>query len=278
MSEVKNILHVIKKCEFCKNDFSGPPSTMARRKYCSKQCMSASKIVYLNCILCNKQFKIGKSHAKNRKYCSLQCIKKFLNVEKVCNCCNKKYTVPKCLEKSRFCSDSCRISWFKSAFKGNKSPQWLGGAINYYGPNWRTQKNKIRKLDGYQCQICGKTEKEAKKKMCIAHNIPFRSFGIKNYIKANKLNNLFCACTSCHMSFDRNNGTTGKPNKKLISVKLARTSVLLTIKQVNKWIDFNRRKRNPKFACCKCQSENICTKEFLRCLDCNSIEIRFSQI
>ncbi len=91
--------------------------------------------------------------------------------------------------------------------RGENSPHWQGGREPYYGPNWRTQRNKARCRDDHICQHCGKTKAENGQAISVAHIIPFKIFGIERYREANKLSNLISLCRKCHTTFDWDNGT-----------------------------------------------------------------------
>jgi 5-methylcytosine-specific restriction endonuclease McrA len=75
---------------------------------------------------------------------------------------------------------------------GPKNPFWRGGYEPYYGPNWFEQREKALKRDNYTCQKCGARGDD------VHHIIPFRKFGLANYLKANELSNLITLCKSCH--------------------------------------------------------------------------------
>jgi DEAD/DEAH box helicase domain-containing protein len=65
---------------------------------------------------------------------------------------------------------------------------------NQYGPNWRTQRERVRARDSYRCTICGIPE--AGRQHDVHHKIPFRTFA--SYETANQMDNLITVCPSCH--------------------------------------------------------------------------------
>lgn len=79
---------------------------------------------------------------------------------------------------------------------GEKSHAWRGGISKEpYSQNWtETLKESIRQRDNYQCQICGISQEEARKKFhkgLYIHHI--------DYDKENcDPNNLISLCNSCH--------------------------------------------------------------------------------
>ncbi|RBW70653.1 hypothetical protein DS031_06135 [Bacillus taeanensis] len=83
-------------------------------------------------------------------------------------------------------------------FSGENSGTWAGGDIDYYGPNWRSQRRKARERDYFTCQDCGITEEEFGQELSVHHIIPFRNFN-GNWEKANQLSNLVALCEyPCH--------------------------------------------------------------------------------
>lgn len=67
-------------------------------------------------------------------------------------------------------------------------------AHNNYGPNWPTQRDRVRARDGYRCQVCGLPEQGHAHP--VHHISPFRSFMMAE--QANQLTNLITLCPSCH--------------------------------------------------------------------------------
>lgn len=98
--------------------------------------------------------------------------------------------------RQRLCSIECRTQYCS----GENNVRWKGGKFPYYGPNWRRQRRRARKQDGYACQFCGATEAELGRQLDVHHVIPFRKFGIERYKEANHLDNLISLCHSCHAS------------------------------------------------------------------------------
>lgn len=81
-------------------------------------------------------------------------------------------------------------------FSGENSGTWAGGDINYYGPNWYSQRRKARARDDYTCQDCGITETEYGSELSVHHIVPLRDFN-GDWQKA--LSNLISLCEyPCH--------------------------------------------------------------------------------
>lgn len=157
------------------------------------------------CEKCGIVIRLPPSQARRRRYCSRACDPHF-NVRKLeleCELCGEAFRVHPSRPSPRFCSEACRRKWFASEFRGEKSPQWRGGAIDYYGPNWKRQRRLARQRDGHQCQGCGITSLRLGRKMAVHHIVPFREFGAENYLKANALDNLISLCPTCHMTVER---------------------------------------------------------------------------
>jgi len=98
-------------------------------------------------------------------------------------------------------------------YKGENSPTWAGGDIDYYGANWYEQRRKAREREGYCCKDCGITEEELGKELSVHHIIPFRMFD--DYRKANELDNLVAICEPCHRK--RHSGE-GHPSKYRVKI------------------------------------------------------------
>ncbi len=67
-------------------------------------------------------------------------------------------------------------------------------APNQYGPGWDTLRERVRKRDGYRCQVCGLPE--IGRAHDVHHKIPFRAF--LSVEQANQMQNLITLCPTCH--------------------------------------------------------------------------------
>lgn len=121
--------------------------------------------------------------------------------------CRRKLSEAKKGKPNKFSEEACRkmaelgrkkiMEYNKKHPKfGENNPNWKGGSISYYGPNWQSQRRKILERDNHICQRCGAPENG--REHDIHHIIPFRKFGLENYKEANKLNNLETLCIHCH--------------------------------------------------------------------------------
>lgn len=204
-------------CLQCGKKFQVIESKAEETKYCSMQCQRAShrkEKIRLICATCGKEFFAVPSKA-DHKFCSRACLYKALSVTRVCKICSfcgkDFYVIPSRKETAKFCSHECYSKWRSKNIRGTKHPNWKGGYQEYYGPNWREQRNRARKRDGYQCQICGITEKELGHQLDVHHIVPILEFGYivsenDNYLEANALSNLLSVCQSCHSSIEPRRG------------------------------------------------------------------------
>lgn len=67
-------------------------------------------------------------------------------------------------------------------------------APNQYGPGWDALRERVRKRDGYRCQVCGLPE--TGRSHHVHHKIPFRAF--LSVEQANQMQNLITLCPACH--------------------------------------------------------------------------------
>ncbi len=89
---------------------------------------------------------------------------------------------------------------------------------NDYGPNWQEQRNRARARDGFACTRCGIPEASGREHH-VHHIQPFYTFNYvrgqnKNYLTANKLENLQTLCPSCHRIVE----TSQRSNAALMGV------------------------------------------------------------
>ena len=122
-----------------------------------------------------------------------------------CEICGKGFETHPGRE-TRFCSRKCHGKFISKTQSGEGHPNWKGGKVNYYGENWQQQRDKARKRDDGECQICSVTEEELDRELDVHHITPVRIFkdnyGEMWWKKANKLDNLICVCQSCHQKWE----------------------------------------------------------------------------
>ncbi|WP_246946189.1 HNH endonuclease [Bacillus pinisoli] len=215
---------VIINCSFCYKQINRKQSIISKNNYCNKNCrnnylnQNSKQInqhlvdkVEVNCQECNVEFKVIKSREGTAKYCSRLCLGKangrrgkvdyLKRIEVPCtNCGNILAKKPSVVHKWNFCNEKCMGNYYEKskAFAGEKSGTWQGGDIDYYGPNWRSQRRMARKRDNYTCQDCGVSEKIYGQELSVHHIKPFRSFD-GDWRRANQLSNLISLCEyPCH--------------------------------------------------------------------------------
>jgi 5-methylcytosine-specific restriction endonuclease McrA len=178
-------------CEVCKKDFAIIPAQFKRftRRFCSRTCKG-------------KWFSINKQRENSPTW-------KGISIERPCDACGKMFR-PRSESAERrsqrqhwFCSRTCRGVWMSKHQVAEQHPNWRGGEIDYYGPNWKAQQKAARVRDGHKCCYC-KTKKGQRGKSLDVHHIrPFRDFGYvygenDSYLQANDLVNLITLCPKCH--------------------------------------------------------------------------------
>jgi 5-methylcytosine-specific restriction endonuclease McrA len=225
-----------------------------RNQFCDRKCLgeyrskhirgsahprfaNGGDIIEVTCSNCGKKIARHRSKIERNEhnFCSMKCFHEFGRpdmqgeknpsyvspVETKCTVCGKPITrqpnrVGKDKRNHHFCCLEHKYQWMRETFVGEKSWSWKGGKIPYYGPNWRAQKRKARKRDGYKCRACGITPKQYGHALDVHHIVPFRQFYYipgenENYLQANKLDNLVTLCKSCHMLAE-NGSISFQPN------------------------------------------------------------------
>ncbi len=212
------------KCSYCMKDIVRKPSEISNHNFCNHDCkrlyqlknghlinQHLRKDVHLICETCGKDFVVPENRRSTAKYCSKRCLGKAngergkvqyrKRIKIYCAECNKEIEKkPSTVRELNFCSIQCMGNYYSESqmFAGKNSGTWAGGEINYYGPNWLSQRRKARTRDKLTCQDCGITEKEYGVELSVHHIIPFREFE-GDWMKANELSNLITLCEyPCH--------------------------------------------------------------------------------
>jgi len=227
------------KCTECDKNIHIPPSQIdevdgyeQKNYFCSKDCESSFKSrewskedhpswnggkVSVTCNQCGKEYKVRQSKENTAKYCSRECATLGYSVDKkeyeCVNCgdtvMKKPYNV-KCDVTT--CSGECFGEYISSIRSGEDNSYWRGGKIQYYGSNWKDQREKALERDNYECQDCGMSRDEHYKKynsgFDVHHKIPLRNIidennpTIKQFEDAHSLDNLVTLCKSCHSKIE----------------------------------------------------------------------------
>ena len=226
-----------RNCPNCNKSYS---ATLGRLKWgrevsCSRKCSYELRgknlecKVKLQCEVCGKNFeRIPSLNTSPTKLCSLDCYyegRKNRTIENIprpprketftftCEVCKKTLTLPasrKGARVYRFCSLEC----VGKTIRGKNNYFWRGGYNAFYGDNWKIQRRAAWKRDSYCCQRCGKTKKEIGRNPDVHHIIRFKNF--KDYLEANKLENLISLCHPCHL-FVEWNGMDFEINNKNVN-------------------------------------------------------------
>ena len=126
-----------------------------------------------------------------------------------CTNCSTSMTVPQWYVEQGmelyFCSDECREAWRGSLLSDSFTGIQLDGRPDYRGGNWEMQAKRARERDGYQCRLCGVTERELGKPLDVHHRIPYRLFN--SPVEANALSNLVALCRTCHTKVEAETNT-----------------------------------------------------------------------
>lgn len=234
-------------CEYCgkqlrKRAVKNRKGEFCKVIYCNNECYYEHRSVltkekYYCDTICNGcgisfRARVKDLEKGNSKYCSDSCrrIHKKANPRN-CVRCNCFFTplrfhnaANKLISNShgKTCSHECHMAWISEneerkekislAFKGEKHPNWQGGVSrgygSYRGENWKKQRQKALKRDGYKCIVCGMTNDEHMEKygngLHVNHIEPFHN--INNYKVANRISNLETLCVKHHgLREDRTN-------------------------------------------------------------------------
>lgn len=174
----------------------------------------------MNCLECGKKSHREKGFLNgvcHKCVVSINNKKRRTSVTLACPVCQESFEVQQHKIRNAkntdnlFCSKKCYGKYCQENITGAKVPNWRGGAVKYYGPNWKQQQRLCRKRANYICQNCGKTHIENRRAMDVHHIKPFKSFGYipgqnDNYLLANDLSNLMALCRSCHLLLESRKG------------------------------------------------------------------------
>ncbi len=211
-------------CSNCGNELLRKPSGIHKNNFCNRECKTSFQIkngheinqqlkrqVTLKCPICEKTFTVPKHRENSAKYCSKNCLGKSngirgkrdyrRRVKIFCaNCGQELEKKPSEVTTYNFCSVLCMGRYYAESkmFAGENSGTWMGGEMNYYGPNWLNQRRKARERDHYTCQDCGITEEQYGQELSVHHIRLFRDFN-GDWKQANQLSNLVSLCEyPCH--------------------------------------------------------------------------------
>lgn len=230
------------ECERCGDEFETTPSKADERRFCSLDCKTdwfsktfrgenhprwKDNTTTKECAWCDSVCETPttkiESRDHNRVYCSRECFSRwrskhirgenhplYKDSQVVCEACGdtfQKRPAKVDAHDKHFCSRGCHGEWLAENKVGEEHPRYNGGTVNYYGPNWRAQRRKVRKRDQYRCQECGATERELGQIPSAHHKVKIAHFKDKYddpewYQKGNRLENLILLCSSHHSKWE----------------------------------------------------------------------------
>lgn len=230
------------ECETCGDEFDTPPSQADGKRFCSIDCKIEWFSEWISgenhpnwkdnttekeCAYCGDDVTIPNTELArrdhNRAYCSRECFNRwrseyvrgedhplYKDSEVACETCGdtfQKRPAKVKVHDNHFCSRECHGEWIAKNNVGEAHPRYNGGTVNYYGPNWREQRRKVRERDQYRCQACGRTERELGQIPSAHHKVKITHFkenydAPEWYEKGNRLGNLILLCASDHSKWE----------------------------------------------------------------------------
>jgi hypothetical protein len=201
-------------CKRCGVSFYRPPGHVRRLKsgaFCSAACFQAwqtgeNNAVWVDrvkkvCVICGAVSEFPPSLAKKMSTCgSDECKRERIRrmnskekVEVICEVCGKSMKLsPSWARDKRFCSKTCKAAAHSVEVSGSGNGRYVHGEHRRpYGSGWtKTLKKRVSDRDGGACRVCGRTEIDNGKKLCIHHI---------DYDKDNMSEgNLITLCKWCH--------------------------------------------------------------------------------
>lgn len=174
--ETREKTRVESACEWCDKTYKHHPNR--ERRFCSRGCFHDWRVDYIS----------GESSPLANK------------VVRKCDECGetfKRQESRATLNERDYCSREC----YHTNYNGENAPNWKGGGVSYYGPNWLSQRRAALKRDDHECQDCGLTREQHHEKygkdLEVHHKTPIRTF--EDTSDANQLSNLITVCMNCHV-------------------------------------------------------------------------------
>ena len=209
---------MIKKCIYCKKEFSVSLYRSDTAKYCSRKCHydEIQTRVKIKCLECGKEFKVIHCREDSAKYCSYEC--SYKNIQ------NSKKGIPRTDKVKRTISDiikkqykNGRENWNKGTvglLKGRtdeKSNFWKGGTSNLWQQITNSVKYKKWRIavftrDNFKCVWCDSQER------IEGHHIKAKSQIVNKFLVKNRYETIdekFDAIMkNCEELWDIDNGIT----------------------------------------------------------------------
>lgn len=216
----------VRTCKKCKKEFTVQPHK--DQKYCSQECYHADRdpalTIPTTCDYCGRVYpRPGNYPESKHTFCSTTCAGKWKSrhnvghnsptwsrVQEQCGYCGKTIWIKRSLAENNekyYCNQECMARDYETRVLGKDNPNWSGGKIRYYGPDWHARRREVRLRDKYTCQRCGVREEELGHELSVHHIKLFRD--CESSTEANQPHNLVSLCPSCH-SFVHSNSNTEK--------------------------------------------------------------------
>lgn len=233
---------IVKECEICGSEMELVPSNKEQR-FCSHECFGEyRKGMYtgqehpnyaekttVKCDNCGSELerKQWRLEYYNRHYCDRECQSEWMEenytkegnprwrerVTVECEYCGSELKRQQFLvEKGQehfFCDIECENSWQSKHYRGEKNPNWKGGALQYemYGPNWFEIRREVIQDQNGKCRVCTTHRDDLDRDLHVHHIIPLREFqsdsGEKiDWRRANQKYNLVALCQTCHQEWE----------------------------------------------------------------------------
>lgn len=224
-------------CEYCDEIYRVQRAESEKSRFCSKDCLYShrSEITgeeheqysqeVVECSNCGAEMNRHPYEIESHEnlFCDMSCKGKWFSSEIsgenhpswkdntatfTCSQCGCEYeNETNQEERTRFCSQNCLTNWQSDNLSGENSVHWKGGYGHYYGPNWRAQREKALDRDEYTCQYCGEDMSGDGRNPDVHHIkrvgwFKERFDNPKWWKESNRLDNLICACRSCHKRWE----------------------------------------------------------------------------
>jgi endogenous inhibitor of DNA gyrase (YacG/DUF329 family) len=223
-------------CDWCGEEFRQKPNNTDGSNYCSNDCYSNGRSekysgeghprwagggVQLKCEYCDSEYTAVRAESDGSRFCSNECKSDWLSenrtgedhhlysrIECECEICGEEVLrKPSQYEAmdNVFCSQECHREYQSIHQVGENHHNYNGGRVEEYGPRWEKIAEERRKVDDYECQICGLSQEEHSEALSVHHIRPRESFiddGEFDHEAANRMGNLITLCKPCHRKWE----------------------------------------------------------------------------
>jgi len=209
MAHDESLSYKSRECKNCGDKFEVHVAWLRKEnaevgQFCSKECNHEFKRDTITCEACGETF--TQPSNREHRFCSRECAygnrKHDVAHTKECEICGDEFrTGGKAKAENRVtCGKECFKEWLTGRYTGEDNWTWKGGYDNYYGDNWREQRQKARERDNFECQVCGLDESDYSRELSVHHITPVRKYDQPE--DANVLDNLITMCEPCHSKWE----------------------------------------------------------------------------